>query len=448
MKEHDIMGKYTREDILLIAKEEDVEFIRLQFTDMFGTMKNIAIPFGKLEKAMNNQCTIGSLSTKGFYEDEEELYLHPDLDTFCILSWRPQRGKVARFICDLYKADGTPYQGSPRYILQETIDKVKAKGYTFMVKTECEFFLFHTDDNGNPTTLTHEQAGYMDLSPVDLGENTRRDIILALEEMEYEVESSHHEIAPGQHEIDFAMADVMENADKLMTFKFAVRTIAKRNGLHATFMPKPKEDVNGSGMHINMVLYKDGKNVFADTSDELGLSREAYAFIAGILKHIKGMTAILNPIVNSYKRLVPGFEAPSEITWSAKQLTALIKVPSVNQKNKVIELRSPDPSANPYLVFATCLAAGIEGIEQNLEVPPELTKSISNMASSERSKVGIESLPENLNDALSEMGNDEFIKAILGVPFFEHYKRTKQNEWKSYMKQVSRWEIEQYLYKL
>ena len=443
------MAKYTKEDILRMAKEEDVEFIRLQFTDMFGTMKNIAIPFEKLEKAMNNECVVDSSSMNGFYTNEEEdVYLYPDLDTFCILSWRPQRGRVARFICDIYKADGTPYIESPRYILQETMKKVYEKGYTFMVKPECEFFLFHTDDNGMPTTLTHEQAGYMDLSPIDLGENARRDIVLALAEMGYDIESSHHEIAPGQHEIDFAMSDVMDNADKLMTFKVAVRTIAKRHGLHATFMPKPKEDVNGSGMHINMALYKNGKNIFEDKDGELGLSREAYAFIAGILKHIKGMTAILNPVVNSYKRLVPGFEAPSELTWSSKQRTTLIKVPTVNQPNKAIELRSPDAAANPYLVFATCLAAGMEGIENGLEAPEELTKSIRNMDEEEKCEQGIESLPENLGSALSEMDNDVFVKKVLGETFSKSYQKAKKKEWKSYTKQVSEWELEQYLYQI
>lgn len=443
------MEKYTRRDILQMAEEEDVEFIRLQFTDMFGTMKNIAIPFSKLSKAMNNECMIDASSMEGFYgSEEEELYLHPVLNTFCILPWRPQQGKVARLICDIYKADGTPYMESPRHILQETVKMAREKGYTFMVNPECEFFLFHTDDNGMPTTLTHERAGYMDVSPVDLGENARRDIVLTMEEMGYDVESSHHEIAPGQHEIDFSMSDVMETADKFMTFKMAVRAISKRHGLHATFMPKPKGDVNGSGMHINMALYKDGKNIFEDESDELGLSREAYSFIAGIMEHIKGMTAIFNPLVNSYKRLVPGFEAPSEITWSSRQRTALVKVPMGSQKEKELELRSPDPSADPYLVFALCLAAGIDGIERSLQVPGELKKSIRNMTEEEKNNQGIESLPENLSDALYEMEQDTWMEQVLGTAFFEHYRKAKKKEWKSYMKQVSEWELAQYLYQI
>lgn len=443
------MERYTKKDIMEMTEEEDVEFVRLQFTDMFGTMKNIAIPVSKLKKAMNNEYMVDASSVEGFSrKDEEDMYLHPDLSTFCILPWRPQQGKVARLICDICREDGTPYEESPRHILQKTVERAKEKGYTFMVDPECEFFLFHTDDNGMPTTLTHERAGYMDLSPVDLGENARRDIVLTLEEMGYDVESSHHEIAPGQHEVDFTMSDVMETADKLMTFKFAVRTIAKRHGLHATFMPKPKADVNGSGMHINMVLYKDGKNIFEDESDALGLSKEAYAFIAGILKHIKGMTAILNPLVNSYKRLVPGFEAPSEITWSSGQRTALVKVSKGGRKEKAIELRSPDPSADPYLVFALCLAAGIDGIENNLAAPAELKKSIRRMTEEEFNHQGIESLPENLSDALQEMEKDELTKQVLGGIFFEQYRKAKKAEWKSYMKQISEWELGQYLYQI
>lgn len=443
------MAKYTREDILRIAEEEDVEFIRLQFTDMFGTMKNIAIPYGKLKKAMDNECMIDASSMESFYRNEEEdMYLHPVLDTFCILPWRPQQGKVARLICDVYKADGTPYKESPRYILSQVVNMAKEKGYSFRVNPECEFFLFHTDDNGSPTTLTHERAGYMDLSPVDLGENARRDIVLTMEDMGYEVETSHHEISPGQHEIDFSMSDVMETADKVMTFKVAVRTVAKRHGLHATFMPKPREEVNGSGMHINMALYKDGKNIFEDKEDSLGLSREAYSFIAGIFAHIKGMTAILNPLVNSYKRLVPGFEAPSDITWSSTQRTALIKVYQAPRREQTIELRSPDPSANPYLVFALCLAAGIQGIEEGLSLSPELKTSIRNMSQEEKNNQGIQTLPENLSDALYEMEKDDWMKQVLGPSFLEHYKKSKRKEWKSYMKQVSEWELAQYLYQV
>ena len=443
------MANYTREDILRIAEEEDVEFIRLQFTDIFGTMKNTAITFSRLEKALNNECMIDVSSMEGFYRNgEDDLYLYPVLDTFCILPWRPQQGKVARLICDVYRADGTPYKESPRYILKQAKELAAAKGYTFQVNPECEFFLFHTDDNGRPTTTTHEQAGYMDLSPVDLGENARRDIVLTMEDMGYDVASSHHEIAPAQHEIDFTMSDVLETADKFMTFKVAVRTVAKRHGLHATFMPKPKADVNGSGMHINMALYKDGKNVFADASDPLNLSREGRAFIAGIFAHIEGMTAFFNPLVNSYKRLVPGFEAPSDITWSSTQRTALVKVCRNSRREQAIELRSPDPSANPYLVFALCLAAGLQGIEAGLELSPELEKDLRKLSGEEKQAQGIRSLPKNLDEALNKMEQDPWIGQTLGSLYTEHYAKRKREEWENYSRQVSEWELGQYLYRI
>ena len=435
------MNDYTREAILDLVEEEDVEFIRLQFTDMFGSLKNIAIPSSKLEKALNNQCRIDVSSFSDLYRSEEEdMYLHPDLSTFTILPWRPQKGKVARFICDIYKEDGTPYEENPRYILKKVIEKAKAGGYTMMVNPECEFFLFHTDEDGMPTTLTHEMAGYLDTSPVDLGENARRDIVLTLEEMGYDVASSHHEIAPAQHEIDFEMADALDAADKLMTFKVAVRTIAKRPGLHATFMPKPKNGVNGSGMHVNMMLYKDGKNVMTGSKEENYLSREGEAFMAGILSHIKGMTAICNPLVNSYKRLVPGFEAPSDVNWSFKQRTALMKVYAAAGKETSIELRSPDPSSNPYLVFAYCLAAGLEGIEKGLRAPVA-------MCDCKKEQCG-ETLPANLDEALTELAKDQLFREVTGDVMMKQYLAAKKEEWNNYLGQVSEWEIKQYLYRI
>ncbi|WMC93354.1 type I glutamate--ammonia ligase [Kineothrix sp. MB12-C1] len=443
------MENYTREAILRMAEEEDVEFIRLQFTDMFGTLKNIAIPSTKLEKAMDNRCVIDASSIGGSIRDEEvDMYLHPDLSTFTILPWRPQQGKVARFICDIYQEDGTAYKESPRFILDQVVAKAVSAGYTLMVNPECEFFLFHTDDNGMPTTTTHEKAGYMDLSPVDLGENARRDMVLTLEEMGYEIESSHHEIAPGQQEIDFQFSDVRETADKVMTFKVAVRTIAKRHGLHATFMPKPKAGVNGSGMHINMYLMKDGKNILSDAEDEIGLSKEGYSFMAGILAHIKGMTAVCNPLVNSYKRLAPGFEAPSDITWSTKQRTALVRVQTQREEGARLELRSPDSASNPYLVFALCLAAGLDGIEKNMRITKELKENIRRFSKEEKKQAGIDTLPENLSEALDEFAKDPLIKAVLGETFVNCYLKAKQKEWERYMEQVSEWEIEQYLYRV
>lgn len=439
------MENYTKSEIFEMVEDEDVQFIRLQFTDIMGNLKNIAVPSSRLFKVMENRCSIDMASVIGFVHGEEaDLYLRPNLGTFTILPWRPQQGKVARFLCDICRADGSEYEGNPRLILQKVIDRANAMGYSFYVNPECEFFLFHTDDNGRPTTVTHEQAGYLDTSPIDLGENTRRDIILTLEEMGYEIDSSHHEGAPAQHEIDFTFEPVMETADKIMTFKTAVRTIAKRYGLHATFMPKPKEGVSGSGMHLNMKLIKDGRNVFEGTDGEL--SAEGRAFMAGIMAHIQGMTAICNPLVNSYKRLVPGFEAPSEITWSRKRRNALFHVKKDGLDGTILELRSPDSAANPYLVFALCLAAGLDGIENNLEVPAELKENVDQMSEEEKLEKGIESLPENLGEALAAMKADPWIRETVGNTFMKAYTRTKRKEWKGYLNQVSEWELNQYLY--
>ena len=301
------MSRYTKKDILELVEEEDVEFIRLQFTDLFGGMKNLAITANHLRKALDNRVTFDGSSIKGFVDVEEsDLYLYPDYNTLAMFPWRPQQGRVARLICDVYRPDGSCYEGDPRYILKKIVSEAEGMGYTFQVGPECEFFLYHLDDNGLPTNITHEQAGYFDMSPLDFGENARRDIVLSLEEMGFEVEASHHENAPAQHEIDFRYDDALTTADNIMTFKLAVKTIAKRHGLHATFMPKPRNGEDGSGMHINMSLEKNGKNAFYDPNDSLRLSREAYWFLGGLLKHVKGMTLILNPIVNSYKRLVPG----------------------------------------------------------------------------------------------------------------------------------------------
>lgn len=351
------MSKYTKKDIIRLVEEEDVEFIRLQFTDMFGTLKNVAITRTQLEKALDNQCMFDGSSIEGFVRIEEsDMYLHPDLDTFAIFPWRPQQGKVARVICDVYRMTGEPFEGDPRYVLKKVVKEAEELGYTLNVGPECEFFLFHTDDDGQPTTISHEKASYFDLGPIDLGENARRDMVLTLEDMGYEIEASHHEMAPAQHEIDFKYDEALATADNIMTFKLAVKTIAKRHGLFASFMPKPKYGINGSGMHINMSLEKNGKNIFYDEEDKMQLSKEAYYFIGGIMKHMKGMTAITNPLVNSYKRFVPGFEAPIYIAWSATNRSPLIRIPASRDDGTRVELRCPDPAANPYLALAVCLA--------------------------------------------------------------------------------------------
>ena len=437
------MSKYTKEDIFQMVEEEDVEFIRLQFTDIFGTLKNVAITASQLEKALNNKCMFDGSSIEGFVRIEEsDMYLYPDLDTFTIFPWRPQQGKVARIICDVYCADGTPFEGDPRYILKRQIGKAAEMGYTFNVGPECEFFLFHQDENGQPTTITHEKAGYFDLGPVDLGENARRDMVLTLEDMGFEIEASHHEVAPAQHEIDFKYDEAMNTADNIMTFKLAVKTIAKRHGLFASFMPKPKCGINGSGMHINMSLSKDGKNIFDDVNGELGLSKEAYYFIGGIIKHMKAITVIMNPLVNSYKRLVPGYEAPCYIAWSATNRSPLIRIPASRGQETRVELRNPDPAANPYLALAVCLAAGLDGIKKEIEPPAEVPENIYELDDDERESRGIESLPADLHDAIGELKKDAFIQEVLGQHITNKYIEAKEAEWMQYRTQVTSWEIE------
>ena len=442
-------GRYSKEDIFRMVEEEDVEFIRLQFTDIFGVLKNMAITSSQLGKALDNQCMFDGSSVEGFARIEEsDMYLHPDYDTFEIFPWRPQQGKVARLICDVYTPDGKPFVGDSRNVLKKVLKQAKEMGYIFDVGPECEFFLFHTDENGQPTTMSHEKAGYFDLGPMDLGENVRRDMVLTLEDMDFEIESSHHEVAPSQHEIDFKYAHALITADNILTFKLAVKTIAKRHGLYATFMPKPKYGVNGSGMHVNMSMTDiDGNNVFTDKNDPLKLSKTAYYFIAGLLKHAKGMTAITNPLVNSYKRLVSGYEAPIYIAWSATNRSPLIRIPASRDNNTRIELRNPDPSSNPYLVLALCLAAGLDGIKNQLEVPHAVDCNIFEMTENERLQAGIESLPTNLYDAVQCMKEDSFICEVLGCHITEKYIHAKLKEWNDYRTHVSQWELEEYLAK-
>jgi glutamine synthetase len=376
------------------------------------------------------------------------MYLYPDLDTFTIFPWRPQQGKVARIICDVYGPDGKPFEGDPRYILKRQVAEAEKMGYTFNVGTECEFFLFHQDENGQPTTLTHEKAGYFDLGPVDLGENARRDMVLTLEDMDFVIEASHHEVAPAQHEIDLGYDEAVAAADDIMTFKLAVKTIAKRHGLFASFMPKPKTGINGSGMHINMSLSRDGRNIFDDPDGKMGLSREAYYFIGGLIRHMKGMSVITNPLVNSYKRLVPGYEAPCYIAWSANNRSPLIRIPTGRGEETRIELRSPDSAANPYLALAVCLAAGLDGIRNRIDPPTEVPENIYEMEDAERESRGIESLPSNLHVAVKELSKDSFVKGVLGEHVAGKYMEAKEEDWQRYREQVSAWVLEEYLYKI
>ena len=440
------MSHYSKEDIIKFVEENDVEFIRLQFTDLFGILKNVAIPKSQLKKALDNQMMFDGSSIDGFARIEEsDMCLRPDLDSFVIFPWRPQTGKVARLICDVYKTDGTPFEGDPRHILKKAMAEAEKMGYTFNVGPECEFFLFNVDENGAPTTNSNDQAAYFDLGPNDLGENARRDMVLTLEDMGFVIEASHHECAPAQHEIDFKYGEAVKIADSIMTFKLAVKTIAQRHGLHATFMPKPKANMAGSGMHINMSLEKDGKNVFADENGKNGLSEEAYHFIAGLMKHINGIVAITNPLVNSYKRLIPGYEAPVYIAWSAKNRSPLIRIPAARGKGTRVELRNPDPTANPYLALAVCLIAGLDGIKNKLEVCDSVDANIYAMTKKERRERGIDSLPETLIDAVKHLEKDELIMEFLGEETAEKYIEAKKAEWKSYKVALSEWEVNQYL---
>lgn len=442
------MKNYTRDDVVRLVKEEDVEFIRLQFTDMFGQLKNIAITANQLDKALDNKCMFDGSSIDGFVGIEEsDMYLHPDFSTLEIFPWRPQQGKVARMICDVYRPDGMPFEGDPRLVLKRAIREASDMGYTFEVGPECEFFLFDTDENAMPTTNTHEQAGYFDIGPLDGGENARREIVMTLEDMGLIIEASHHESAPAQHEIDLRYDEALAVADNIMTFKLAVRTIAKRHGLHATFMPKPRFGVNGSGMHINMSLHRDGRNLFEDSSDAQGLSKEAYYFIGGIMRHIKGMAAVTNQLVNSYKRLVPGYDAPVYIAWSTTNRSPLIRIPAERGGSTRIELRSPDSAANPYLMLAVCLKAGLDGIVNQIEPPESVDCNIYTMTEAERRRLGIENLPGTLMEAVEELKKDAFILDVLGKHVAEKYIAAKEQEWQQYRAHVSEWEIQQYLYR-
>jgi glutamine synthetase len=442
------MPRYDANDIKRLVDEQDVHFIRLQFTDIYGLMKNVSVTADQLEKALEGKCMFDGSSIEGFVRIEEsDMYLRPDPDTFTVFPWaNSAAGKIARLICDVYNPDGTPFAGDPRQVLKRAVQRAADMGYDcFNVGPECEFFLFLTDAEGNPTTKTHDQAGYFDLGPVDLGENARRDMCLALEDMGFEIEASHHECAPGQHEIDFKYMDALACADAIMTFKLVVKTVAQKHGLHATFMPKPLFGVAGSGMHINMSLSRKGGNAFADASDPQGLSKTAYQFTGGLLKHVKSISAILNPLVNSYKRLVPGYEAPVYIAWSGRNRSPLIRVPSARGASTRLELRSADPSCNPYLALAAVLQAGLDGIANELSAPAPVDRNIYHMKVDERRKGGIHSLPGNLREAVTEMEKSKFVREVLGDHVYGKYIEAKNEEWDDYITRISGWEIDEYL---
>ncbi|CAI8810054.1 MULTISPECIES: type I glutamate--ammonia ligase [Bacillus] len=441
------MAKYTKEDIFRLAKEENVKYIRLQFTDLLGIIKNVEIPVSQLTKALDNKMMFDGSSIEGFVRIEEsDMYLYPDLDTWVVFPWTAEKGKVARLICDIYNADGTPFEGDPRNNLKRMLKEMEALGFTeFNLGPEPEFFLFKVDEKGNPTLELNDNGGYFDLAPMDLGENCRRDIVLELEEMGFEIEASHHEVAPGQHEIDFKYANALRSCDDIQTFKLVVKTIARKHGLHATFMPKPLFGVNGSGMHCNLSLFKNGENVFYDQNGELQLSDDARHFIAGILKHAPAFTAVANPTVNSYKRLVPGYEAPCYVAWSAQNRSPLVRIPASRGISTRVEVRSVDPAANPYLVMATLLAAGLDGIKNKLTPPAAVDRNIYVMTKEEREEAGIVDLPATLAQALVTLQSNEVVCGALGEHLLEHFIEAKEIEWDMFRTQVHQWERDQYM---
>lgn len=441
------MRNYTKEDIRRFVKEENVNFIRLQFTDILGTIKNVEIPISQLEKALDHKMMFDGSSIEGFVRIEEsDMYLIPDLNTWMVFPWPSGSGKVARLICDVSQADGTPFPGDPRGNLKRVIAEMKELGFTdFNLGPEPEFFLFKLDANKQPTMELNDHGDYFDLAPMDLGENCRRDIVLELEELGFEVEASHHEAAPGQHEIDFKYADVLTACDNIQTFKLVVKTMARKHGLHATFMPKPIYGVSGSGMHCNVSLFKDGENVFFDENGERKLSYTAYQFMAGVLDHVKGFTAITNPTVNSYKRLVPGYEAPCYIAWSAQNRSPLIRIPASRGMSTRIEVRSVDSSANPYLAMAAILKAGLDGIKRKLNPPKPVDRNIYEMNSAELAELGIGTLPTDLDHALIALGEDTVIQDALGSHICANFMEAKKVEWESYRITVHPWELERYM---
>ncbi|ANZ94090.1 MULTISPECIES: type I glutamate--ammonia ligase [Brochothrix] len=438
---------YTKEDLLAIAETEHVKFVRLQFTDVNGTIKNVEVPVSQLDKALSNKMMFDGSSIDGFTRIEEsDMLLYPDFNTWVIFPWTAEKGKVARLICDVYTPNLQPFTGDPRMNLKRVLKEMEAEGFTsFNLGPEPEFFLFKLDENGKPTLELNDNAGYFDLAPTDLGENCRRDIVLELESMGFEIEASHHEVASGQHEIDWKYADAVSACDNIQTFKLVVKTIARKHGLHATFMPKPIYGINGSGMHFNMSLFNEKGNAFYDENGKDGLSELAYHFIAGILRHAKGYTAVTNPTVNSYKRLVPGYEAPSYIAWSSSNRSPLVRIPSSRGLSTRVELRSVDPSANPYLSMAVVLRAGLDGIKRKLEVPAPIDRNIYSMTASELEENGIDQLPSDLSRALEALSKDQTIIDGLGEHIYANFLELKNLEWDSYRTTVHAWEQEQYL---
>ena len=437
----------TAEDIKQIVKDENVRFLRLMFTDILGTNKNVEVPVSQLDKVLENKMMFDGSSIEGFVRIEEsDMYLYPDLSTWMIFPWESEHGKVARLICDIYNPDGTPFAGDPRGNLKRALADMQSLGFTsFNLGPEPEFFLFKLDEAGEITTELNDKGGYFDFAPTDLGENCRRDIVLELESLGFEVEASHHEVAPGQHEIDFKYADAVEACDNIQTFKLVVKTIARKHGLHATFMPKPLFGINGSGMHCNMSLFKGDENVFFDEEGPMQLSQTAYHFLGGLIEHASAYTAVCNPTVNSYKRLVPGYEAPVYVAWSGRNRSPLIRVPESRGLSTRLELRSVDPSANPYLAMAVLLQAGLDGVRRELTPPPAVDRNIYIMNETERAEAQIEDLPSTIHNAIKALRKDQVMIDALGKHIYANFVEAKRLEWAAFRQTVSEWEREQYL---
>ncbi|MGG3466331.1 type I glutamate--ammonia ligase [Neobacillus pocheonensis] len=436
----------TLEQIKETIKEKSVELLHLQFVDIEGILKHVTVTTEQLEDVVEGKMMFDGSSIKGFSPiNKSDLYLQPDLNTFAVLPWTVESGySEARFLCSVKNPDGTLFEGDTRNVLKKTVDRAADKGYTISVGPELEFFLFKTDENGYATQELGDKAGYFEPSPHDLGERVRLEIYRALKAMGFTIEASHHEVAEGQHEINFKYADVLTAADLATTYKWVVKTVAKKFGLHATFMPKPVFGINGSGMHVNMSFFKGSENAFFDPSDELQLSEKAYQFIAGVLENVKSFTAVTNPLVNSYKRLVPGYEAPCYIAWSASNRSALIRIPAKKGLATRVELRCPDPSSNPYLTFAVIASAGLDGIENELAAPAPINEDIFHMTEEERAYQGIDNLPGSLAEAIKALESGEIAANTLGEHVYNEYVSLKKAEWDSYRTAVHTWEIENY----
>jgi glutamine synthetase len=439
-------GALARDELLRLAADYNVRFLRLQFIDVMGVLKNVEVPRSQFEKALDGDIMFDGSSIEGFVRVEEsDMVLKPDLSTFVVFPWSDASNRVARVICDVHTADGKPFDGDPRRVLRRQIDAARKLGYEMMAGVEAEFFLFQRAPDGSPSRETHDAGGYFDLTPVDLGEVARRDIINALELIGYEVEAGHHEVAPGQHEIDFRYADALTTADHLATFKFVVRNIAYQHGLHATFMPKPIFGQNGSGMHTHQSLFRDGENAFFDGGAPEGMSKVMRNYAAGLLKHGRAMCAITNPVVNSYKRLVAGYEAPVNVAWSHQNRSPMIRVPARRGKGTRLELRMPDPSANPYLALAIQLAAGLDGVRRKAEPPEPIDKNIWTLSVRERRRYKIQELPRDLGEAITLLKRSAFVRDSLGEHVFQYFITAKESEWQAYTAQVHDWEIDRYL---